>query len=248
MSFWVAVNKTIKESDIILVVLDARMPVLSTNREVMDKIKGYRKSAFIIFNKIDLIPQKDLEVLRKDNPTAFFVSTLHKNSIKNLKKNLEDFADKYNIETLRIGVVGYPNVGKSSLINAFSKNSKAIVSSVAGTTKGVQWIKADKLKFLDSPGVIPYEDKGSKLGMLGAKNPEKLKDPYKVASDLLRMYLKKDKATLEKFYNLKFSDDIEEIFEAIGRKRGYLSKGGIVDENKTAINIIRDWQKGKIKI
>ena len=84
--------------------------------------------------------------------------------------------------------------------------------------------------------------------MLGAKNPEKLKDPYKVASDLLRMYLKKDKATLEKFYNLKFSDDIEEIFEAIGRKRGYLSKGGIVDENKTAINIIRDWQKGKIKI
>ena len=203
---------------------------------------------FIVFNKIDLISQKELNLLKNENPDAFFISMLHKSSIKNLKRNLENFADKYNIETLRIGVVGYPNVGKSSIINAFSRYSKAKVSSAAGTTKGVQWIKSNNLKFLDSPGVIPYEDKSSKLGILGAKNPEKLKNPFKVAFELLQMYLNKNKTILEKYYDLKFTDDVEEIFNAIGKKRGFLSKGGIVDEAKTSISIIRDWQKGKIKI
>ncbi|MEK6854936.1 MAG: GTPase [Nanoarchaeota archaeon] len=248
MSFWLTVKRVIREADIILLVLDSRMPVLSMNKEIEEKVELYGKKMFLVFNKIDLITEKQLNSLKQANEDAFFVSGIKNIGIKNMKKDLFIFAKRNGIKNIKLGVVGYPNVGKSSIINAISKRARAPISSVAGTTKGIQWVKAGKLKFLDSPGVIPFEDKNSKLGILGAKNPEKLKNSYQVAYKLIKMFLEEDKPALEKYYNLKFNDNAEEAFISIGKKRGFLSKGGIVDETKTAINIIRDWQKGKIRI
>ena len=248
MSFWPTVKKVIREAEIVLLVLDARMPILSMNREVKDKIEMYNKRMLLIFNKIDLISKEQLENLKKDSPEAFFVSSSKNIGISNIRRKLIFIEKKSNVEVMKIGVVGYPNVGKSSLINALTKRSSTNVSSAAGTTKGIQWIKNKRLKFLDSPGVIPYEDGNSKLGILGAKNPQKLKSPYKTAYEVIGMFLEKNKKAFEDHYNLKFSNDTEEIFEAIGKRRGFLSKGGSVDKMKTSISIILDWQKGKIKV
>ncbi len=246
MSFWVAVRKTLRESDIILFVVDARMPLLSMNKEIKEKIEMSGKKCFLVFNKIDLISESKLNALKKDYKEAFFISTTNKMGVKNMRKKIIEFAEKEFGGTIKIGVVGYPNVGKSSTINSLSGRASAKVSNLAGTTKGVQWIRYDNLKFLDSPGVIPFDDKNSKLGILGAKDPEKLKNPIMVAYQILKEFLN-EKETLENYYSVELSDDAEEIFNAIGKRRGFLSKGGIVDETKTAISIIRDWQRGKLK-
>ena len=239
-------RRVLKESDVILLVLDARMPVLSMNREIKEKVEQSRKELFLLFNKIDLIPISALQKLKAEHADAFFVSAAKRKGINDIMRELTIVAERNNIGMLHVGMVGYPNVGKSSIINALTKRSAARVSNLAGTTKGIQWITVGKLKFLDSPGVIPYEDNAAKLGILGAKNPEKLDNPVIVAHEIIKNFLENDKETLEKHYKIKFSDDVEEIFEAIGNRRGYLSKGGIVDEKKTAIHIIREWQRGKL--
>lgn len=248
MTFWPAVKKAIRESDVILLVVDARLPALSTNRELLEKVEYAGKKMFIVYNKTDLLSKEQLEKIKRGSEASFFISAPTGAGIKHMRHTLEEFAERNNISTLKVGMVGYPNVGKSSLINAITKTGRAQVSNLAGTTKGIQWIKVGRLKFLDSPGVIPFEDKSRKLGLIGAKNPEKLQDPYGLAIDLLRKFLRADKPALEKYYGLEFTNDVESAFEAIGRKRGFLSRGGIVDETKTAVSIIRDWQRGKIKI
>ena len=248
MSFWIAVNKVLDEADVVLVVLDARMPELSYNKEIHDKIKRSGKMEILVYNKVDLVSRKQLDSLRNNIGKGYFISKYEKNGVERLKRDLIKLADKGGREEMRIGVVGYPNVGKSSVINALTGRKRAAVANVAGTTKGIQWVIKGKLKFLDSPGVIPFRDGSSKLGLLGAKNAEKLKDPQKVAHAILRNFIKANKEALEEFYGINVGEDIEKVFNEIGKKRRFLSKGGVVDEMRTATTIIRDWHRGKLKI
>lgn len=248
MSFWPVVKFVINEADIVLLVVDARMPDASRN-EVLEKIvEKKNKKLLIVFNKIDLIDEKTLRALKKSHPFSFFVSGSRNIGLRKLKKSLYVLAKKMNLEEPKIGFVGYPNVGKSSVINALAKRARAKVSGVAGTTRGVQWIKVGKLKILDSPGVIPVEDKASKLSLIGAKNPEKLKYPILSAYHLIRKFIEEGKQkSLEEKYKIKIEgDNLQDVLISIGKKRGFLKKGGIVDENRTAIQLLRDWQSGEI--
>ena len=99
---------------------------------------------------------------------------------------------------------------------------------------------------MDSPGVIPFGDEKIRIGMTVAKDPHKIRNPEKVAFFLLGGNEKVVRA-IKKFYGVDV-EGAEEMFEAIGRKRGYLIKGGLVDENRTAIRIIEDWQRGRIRL
>ena len=149
----------------------------------------------------------------------------------------------------KVGVIGYPNIGKSAIINALAHRARAAVSPKAGTTRGIQFVRAGALRILDSPGVIPYEDKETKLGMLAAKNIEKIKDPERVAIQVIALFLSKDRAALEKQYGIVLEgDEPLAIIEQIGRHRGFLKRGGNVDDVKAAMNIVRDWQRGKLKL
>src|SRR3989344_3933075 len=248
MSFWVAVNRVLNEADVILVIIDARMPELSYNKEIHEKIEKSKKMGILVYNKSDLVSKKKIDSLRNSLGKGYFVSKYEKSGIQKLKKDLIKLADNGGEEYMKIGVVGYPNTGKSSVINALTGRGRATVSNVAGTTKGIQWVIEGKLKFLDSPGVIPFRDGSSKLGLLGAKNAEKLKDPQKVAHAILRNFIKANKEALEEFYGINVGEDIEKVFNEIGKKRRFLSKGGVVDEMSTATTIIRDWHRGKLKI
>lgn len=247
--FWSSATKAIKDADIVLFVLDARMPELSRNLDLENKLTESNKEFLLVFNKIDLISKPALTKLKSENPAAFFVSSKENLEVKRLRDVLETKAENSQYEKLEIGIVGYPNVGKSSLTNALSQAAKTQVSSKAGTTKGNQWAVSERFKIIDSPGVIPFEDDEAKLGILGAKNPEKLINPERVATEIIKIFLNIGSEELEKFYNFKILDKDEYgIMLQIGRAKGLLKKGGLVEENRTALMIIRDWQKGKLKL
>jgi ribosome biogenesis GTPase A len=247
MGFWPVVLHVLKNSDVILLLVDARMPEITTNSEIIKKVEMMRgKRLFLVFNKIDLVPKKDLDELRAKYSTAFFVSGKKRTGIKELKIALDNMADNWSRTSLRVGIVGYPNVGKSSVINILVPSARAEVKAVSGTTRKVQWIRSDKLRIQDSPGVIPTNDSASKAGFISAKDPHKLKNPEKVAIKIIE-FLRKRGPVLEKFYEVSGDSDYD-LFLAIGKKKGFLIKGGDVDEIRTAIKIIEDWQRGIISL
>lgn len=249
MGFWPVVKHVVQNCDIIVLVVDARMPALSRNEELESMIIRYGKKLLVCFNKIDLISQKELQELRKMYQHAVFVSGNKNMGLRTFKERLFIEAKKFTQSEPKIGVVGYPNVGKSSVINALAKRSRAKVSNVAGTTRGVQWIRAGGLLISDTPGVIPMRDNSLILGAMGAKNPEKLEFPERAAYELIRHLVKKGaKNALEEFYKTELKKNPEEALIDIGKKRGLLKKGGVVDERRTAIQVLRDWQNGKIKV
>lgn len=240
----------IKNADVVLFLMDARMPELSGNKDLEKKLRDSKKDVLKVFNKSDLISKKRLRDLRREYSGAFFVSVNGKKGIEKLRIELRKISKKLRVDKLEVGIVGYPNVGKSALTNVLSRAAKTQVSSKAGTTTGLQWASSSTLKILDSPGVIPFEDDEVKLGVLGAKNPEKLKEPERVAIAIVRLFLDNDFSDFEKFYGVKIRDkeDEYEIMMEIGKAKKLLMKGGVVDEQRVFFMIIRDWQKGKLRI
>lgn len=249
MGFWGVVDDVIANSDIIVVVGDSRMPEISVNSELERKAKKHGKEIIIAFTKKDLATPERLDKAKKNFPEAFFVSGTKNEGVAELRTHLQIVAKRMKIDEPRIGVVGYPNIGKSALLNALARRARALVADKPGTTRGVQWIKAGNLRILDTPGVIPYEDKSTKLVLLGSKHPDNIAEPEKIAYEIITI-AKQSKGALESCYDISSTHlrDEQEIIEEIGKKRGYLKRGGIVDEMKTCIQIIRDWQKGKLKV
>lgn len=227
------------------------MPDESLNQELMQKIERMEKPYVVVFTKVDLISQDNLNKLKNKYKGAFFVSATKNLNVNLLRKHLIIQAKKLKLEDMRVAMVGYPNIGKSALINVLVRRARALVADSPGTTKGPQWVKAKGFLMLDTPGVIPYDDRHTKLGMIGAKSPDKMIHPEKVAFEVIRKILSADKKTLLKHY--KIESDISEmtiadIFNEIGKRRGYFMKGGIIDEHRTAVAIVREWQKGKLRL
>lgn len=249
MGYFETVEHVIRKADIVLLIVDARMPELARNREIESVVRNQGKRLVCVFNKIDLLNSKDLNKLKEEFNESFFVSGNKNIGISKLKVGILILAKRMGIEFPHVGVVGYPNVGKSAIINALAHGARTKVTSIAGTTKGVQWVKVGKLRIIDSPGVITYEENEERLGFIGAKNPEQMQNPESVACEIIDHSIKKNKKAFEEMYKLKVEkEDLFEILMEIGKKRGYLAKGGVVDEKRTAIQIIRDWQKGKLRV
>ncbi|MBI5884576.1 50S ribosome-binding GTPase [archaeon] len=148
-----------------------------------------------------------------------------------------------------IGIIGYPNSGKSSLINALKRKNVAPVSSKAGFTRGEKLIRlSGKISLIDSPGIIPFGERDEFfLLLVGAKNPEQVKDPETAALKLVELLLKSGNEKLSKAYGIEVNEkDSEELLEEIALKQNRLKKGGLPDTQVTARKILIDWQKGII--
>lgn len=249
MGFWPVVLNVLKNSDVVLLVLDSRIPEMTRNSEIIKKVELMNgKRLFLVFNKTDLISKKEFERLKKENPNSFFVSGSKGYGFLNLKKSLENMAQNWSRDSLRIGIVGYPNVGKSSVINKLAPNARAKVKALSGTTKSVQWIRVGRLRIQDSPGVIPNKDKAVRVGITASKDPHKLRNPEKTSMKIIEYLNLKSKGTLEDFYGVKNDLETYNLFLEIGKKKNFLVKGGNIDEHRTAVQIIDDWQKGRIKL
>jgi hypothetical protein len=250
--FWRVVDQVIYESDVLLEVVDARMPNLTRNKKVENKIQRKRKSFILVLNKADLITKEMRKKFLKKfkSKLAVFVSCKDRTGVRELREMISELAKrKQYYDDIRVGVVGYPNTGKSSVINVLTGRSAAKISPIAGLTRGVQWIRGEgKLMFLDTPGVIPlYEKDEIEQALMSIIDPNKLVNSDLAAMRIIQLFLDNNKRSLEKFYNVKIeTDDSFEILLEIGRRRNFLWKGGKVDEVRTALTIIRDWQRGNL--
>ena len=244
------INKVVEEADIVLEILDSRFIEKTRNPEIEKKVKNiiyvFNKSDLVDINKIRL--KRELEKLK---PNVFF-SSKEKKGYLNLKKLIKMESKRLKKESVNIGVIGYPNTGKSSLINFLSKKSAAKTSSEPGYTKGMQKIKLSKgLYLIDTPGIIPILEKSSTKIKYLVKHPEigaitwdKTKDPDLVVNRLMKEYPN----VLEKYYKIDAKMDSEFLIEKLGKKLNYLKKRKIIDDIRTAKKILKDWQEGKIRI
>ena len=140
------INRVIEESDIILEVLDSRFIEKTRNFEIEKKVKKLGKLIIYVFNKSDLVNINKIKLdmeLEKLKPNLFFSSKERSGSV-NLKRLIKIESKKLKQESVNVGVIGYPNTGKSSLINLLTRKSDVKTSSEEGYTKGMQKIKISK--------------------------------------------------------------------------------------------------------
>jgi len=242
-NFWKIVDRVIDQADIILMVVDARMVDKTRNIEIERKVMAAGKTLITVINKADLVDIEELKELKTKLAPCVFVSARKFYGITILRHLI---LEKSKGEAVIVGVVGYPNTGKSSVINALKGRSSAGVSPISGFTKGKQNIKVDnKILVIDTPGVLAEDDVNSSSESALRASSTKVDDPEMVVFDLI----KKFKLEIMIFYDIEgsFSDE-EELLEAIANKLNRKRSGGIPDTETTAKIILQDWQKGRIQI
>ena len=245
--FWKLVDKVIKESDVLLLLLDARLVEETMNPEVEDKVEDSEKPLIYVITKCDLVDKDIVEKYKKKLKPCVFISAKKHLGTKILRDRILIEAEKAgikNYQTINVGVLGYPNVGKSSLINAMKGKKSAPTSIISGYTKNLQMIRIHKrIMLMDTPGVIPYSETDYiKHALIGTIDFNQIREADIVVINLMEKY----PGMIEYFYGVDIQKDKEETIKEIALKRGILRKGVEPDITKTSKTIIRDWQTGKI--
>ncbi|MFC1722634.1 GTPase [Nanoarchaeota archaeon] len=240
-NFWKVVNSVIREADILLEVLDARFIDETRNQEIEHKVEKSGKVLIYVVNKCDLVEKTEMDKVKQTlRPSVFMSATEHKGT-NFLRAEIMKKAPKGDF---KVGVLGYPNTGKSSVINALKGKASAKTASISGYTKGLQLIRvSQRMMLIDSPGVFPYREKDeAKHAIIAAKTFQDVKDPEEASLKLLA-----EKAeVIAKYYGIEV-DDPEEMLEALAIKKNRKKRGGEADTYVAARLLLQDWQKGKIK-
>lgn len=243
-NFWKIVNKVIYDADILLLVLDARLIDETRNQEIEDRIISHGKPLIYVVTKCDLVQKESIEKYKSSLKPLVFISSKEYLGVTKLREKIIIEGKRIGKEKVRVGVLGYPNVGKSSLINAMNGRHSASTSSNSGQTKGVQLVKESaRIMFLDTPGVIPYLEKDEiKHAMTCSVDFNKAKNPDVVVIELLEKF----PGVLESHYKIEPEDDPEELIAKIALKMNILKKGGVPDIERASRAILKDWQTGNI--
>ncbi|MFH1327816.1 MAG: GTPase, partial [Candidatus Bathyarchaeota archaeon] len=228
-------------------------PEETRNKKAEKLVRIFRKPLIFAVNKSDLITMKTVKKHRKNLENiapCVFVSIKNRRGITFLKKKIFEIVKKRSRRNLiRIGVIGYPNTGKSSLINALAGRKKARVGAKPGWTRGVQWISGGPgIRLVDTPGVIPLvEEDEVKKALMYILDPSKISDPEVVAKKIVKMFLDQNKRNLEKLYGIEIKNKrFKSIIHEIGTVRNMLKKGGVIDTRRVYLSVINDWQKGRL--
>jgi ribosome biogenesis GTPase A len=239
--FWIIAKNIVRNSNIVLEVLDARFPNI-TRISRLEKMA--KEKLILVINKADLVSNKTLDKIRVEFKNSKYVLVSSKNS-RNISELIRLIRNKG-----KVAVIGYPNTGKSSLINKLSSGGRARTSSESGFTRGKQLVAGKSgIMLMDTPGIVPFEDRDEiRLGLVSGISPSKLEDPDLVATKLIDIFKKNNPLEFSKYYGVDMSLDTYSILLEIGKKRNMLLKKGEIDERRAAISLLEDWHKGKIKI
>ncbi|KAK7384958.1 hypothetical protein VNO78_30661 [Psophocarpus tetragonolobus] len=263
-AFYKDLVKVIEASDVLLEVLDARDP-LGTRCVDIEKMvmkAGPDKRLVLLLNKIDLVPKEALEkwlkYLREELPTvAFKCSTQQQRSnlsdclgADTLLKLLKNYSRSHEIKkSITVGLIGLPNVGKSSLINSLKRCHVVNVGATPGLTRSMQEVHLDKnVKLLDCPGVVMLksQENDASIALKNCKRIEKLDDPISPVKEIIKLCQPEQLVTHYKIGSFK-SGNVDDFLLKVATVRGKLKKGGIVDIAAAARIVLHDWNEGKIE-
>lgn len=259
------IQSSLKLVDAVAEIIDARIPVSSRNPDLAKLVQN--KPRVILLNKCDMANQTAtkmwIDYFKKQNLVAIPVDCKS-------GRGLDKFAPAVNTvmshkiarlkekgmvnPTIRIMIVGIPNVGKSSFINKMVKKNRAKVEDRPGVTRGNQWYTiAKNLEMLDTPGVLwpKFDDKtvGVHLAFTGAVKDQIL-DIELLAVRLLDFIKELKPADFITRFKLE-NEDIEnidsyELLKMIGKKRGMLVSGGEIDTERAAIMLLDEFRSAKL--
>ena len=259
------IQSSLKLVDAVAEIIDARIPVSSRNPDLAKLVQN--KPRVILLNKCDMANQTAtkmwIDYFKKQNLAAIPVDCKS-------GRGLDKFAPAVNTvmshkiarlkekgmvnPTIRIMIVGIPNVGKSSFINKMVKKNRAKVEDRPGVTRGNQWYTiAKNLEMLDTPGVLwpKFDDKtvGEHLAFTGAVKDQIL-DIELLAVRLLDFIKELKPADFITRFKLE-NEDIEninsyELLKMIGKKRGMLVSGGEIDTERAAIMLLDEFRSAKL--
>merc|ERR1712000_188504 len=250
---WGELYKVIDSSDVIIQVLDARDPMGTRSKHIEDHLKKDRRHKQLIFvlNKCDLIPTwataRWVKVLSQDFPTLAFNSSITNPYGKGaLIQLLRQFGQLHkDRKQISVGFIGYPNVGKSSVINTLRSKKVCKVAPLPGETKVWQYITLFKRIFLiDCPGVVyPTGESEAEIVLKGVVRVENLKNPEDYIYPILER-VKPEYVTAT--YGIKQWTDVEDFLAQYAKKTGKLLKGAEPDTATVAKMILHEWQRGRI--
>lgn len=253
--------ENIKMVDVVIEILDARIPISSRNPDINELISD--KPRMIIFNKSDLadasVNKKWEQHFKSQGIKVIMVDSIKGAGLKEVLIHTRELA-KPRLEyeksrgrlprAVRVMVVGIPNVGKSSFINKLVGKGTTKTGDKPGVTRGKQWVRiSNDVELLDMPGILwPKfeEDIGLRLAFTGAIRDDIL-DIVELAVKLLENLKELYPQKLKDRYKLDNLDgDGYEMLKMIGKKRGAIIKGGEIDETKVAQMLLDEYRGAKI--
>lgn len=245
--------KVIDSSDVLLQVVDVRDPMGTRSAYLENYLKKEKpyKHLVLILNKCDLVPvnvtKQWIKILSKEYPTlSFRASTTKPFGKADLIGLFRQFSSLHkDKKQISIGIVGYPNVGKSSLINALKSKKVCDVAPIAGETKVWQYISLMKgIYLIDCPGVVhPQDETDTEIVLKNVCRIENIKEPESHIGELLKRV---DHNFLCKHYKLIEWEDANDFLEQVARRTGKLTKGGLPDTNTVARQVLTDWLRGRL--
>ena len=268
------ITEDVKLVDVVIEILDARIPISSQNPEIKNITQNKKK--VVVLNKCDLSDENENrkwmehfikegnKVVLVDSNTGKGVNEVIKQVQVVMNEEMKRLAEKGRIgRKIRVMIVGIPNVGKSSFINRIAKKNSVEVGNKPGVTKQKQWIRInDDVELMDTPGVLwpkfESEEVALNLAFTGTIKDEIL-EITEIAYCLTRCLLANYKNNLIERYSLneqnvnnilqqeqEENENIYEIMQLIGKRRGAIISSGNIDDEKTSKIILDDFRSGKL--
>ena len=268
------ITEDLKMIDVVIELLDARIPISSQNPEIRQIIGNNKK--VIVLNKSDLADESDnkkwVSKFQQEGNTVVLTDSNSgrgtQEVVRQVQKIMEEELNRYAEKgrkgrKIRTMIVGIPNVGKSSFINRIANKNSAKVGNKPGVTKDKQWIRVNEnIELLDTPGVLWPKFESEKVALNLAFTgtiKEEILDRVEIAYQLTKFLLNNYRENIIERYSLDSNmideilkqeqdenENIYEILQIIGKKRGAIISGGNIDDEKTSKLILDDFKSGKL--